>query len=271
MAGIRIDALDGTSLASRDHELPAMKDGLTVKLTVGQILDLIVGAAPGALDTLEELAAALGDNEEFANTVTIALAARLEKAQNLADLPDKPVARANLGAASAVQAVPVGVVMDFAGTAAPSGWLMCYGQTVSRATYAALFDAIGTAFGAGDGATTFAVPDLRGLVTAGKDNMGGVSANRLTGLSGGVDGDILGASGGSEVHLLTASQIPDHTHNAPATGNFVVSGGGTAAAGSASATWGSSGITGAKTGTSGQSHNNVQPTAIMNKIIFAGV
>lgn len=61
----------------------------------------------------------------------------------------------------------------------PTGWLRCYGQAVSRTTYAALFAAIGTAFGAGDGTTTFNVPDLRGRAVAGKDDMGGSSAGRL--------------------------------------------------------------------------------------------
>lgn len=70
---IRIDALDA-GLASRQHEVPAMKDGATVKLTVGAILDLVLGVAPGQLDTLEELAAALNDDADFAATLTAALA-----------------------------------------------------------------------------------------------------------------------------------------------------------------------------------------------------
>jgi len=61
--------------------------------------------------------------------------------------------------------VPPGVVLPFAGTSAPAGFLLCGGQAVSRATYAALFAAIGTTFGAGDGSTTFNLPDLRGRAT----------------------------------------------------------------------------------------------------------
>ncbi|HWP27634.1 MAG TPA: phage tail protein [Xanthobacteraceae bacterium] len=91
--------------------------------------------------------------------------------------------------------IPPGVVMPYAGTSEPSGWLFCYGQAVSRTTYAALFSAIGTTYGAGDGSTTFNLPDLRGRTVAGKDNMGGTSADRLTNQSGGLDGDVLGASG----------------------------------------------------------------------------
>lgn len=58
--------------------------------------------------------------------------------------------------------VPSGAVQYFAMSAAPAGWLVANGTTVSRSTYAALFAAIGTVFGAGDGATTFNLPDLRG-------------------------------------------------------------------------------------------------------------
>lgn len=57
---------------------------------------------------------------------------------------------------------PVGSISAFGGSAAPSGWLLCQGQAVSRTTYAELFSVIGTAFGSGDGSTTFNIPDLRG-------------------------------------------------------------------------------------------------------------
>jgi microcystin-dependent protein len=104
-----------------------------------------------------------------------------------------------------------GTVLDFAGVTAPDGWLMCYGQAVSRTTYKNLFDQIGTTFGAGDGSTTFNVPDLRGRICVGKDNMGGTAANRMTS-AGGVTGTTLGAVGGAETHTLTTAQVPAHTH-----------------------------------------------------------
>lgn len=75
--------------------------------------------------------------------------------------------------------VKPGTIMPFAGDVAPSGCLFCYGQAVSRTTYAALFAVIGTTYGAGDGSTTFALPDLRGRVPGGKDDMGGSAASRL--------------------------------------------------------------------------------------------
>src|SRR5690606_13639822 len=94
--------------------------------------------------------------------------------------------------------VPTGAVVPFAGSTAPSGWLLCDGSAVSRTTYSDLFSAISTTYGAGDESTTFNVPDLRGRVVAGKDDMGGTSANRLTDQSGGLDGDTLGDTGGAE-------------------------------------------------------------------------
>lgn len=62
---------------------------------------------------------------------------------------------------------PVGSIQAYGGTTAPSGWLLCQGQAVSRTEYAELFKAIGTAFGTGDGSTTFNVPDLRETVPVG--------------------------------------------------------------------------------------------------------
>lgn len=73
--------------------------------------------------------------------------------------------------------------------------------------------AVNAQYGASTDLTSFTVPDLRGRVTAGLDTMGGTSANRLTGLAGGVDGDIVGAAGGVESHTLTLAQIAAHQHN----------------------------------------------------------
>ena len=112
---------------------------------------------------------------------------------------------------TAAGGVPVGTVVDYGGTAAPSGWLLCYGQAICRTTYASLFATIGVAYGFGDTTTTFNVPDLRGRVTAGRDDMGGVSAERLHRPPGGVDGDDLGLSGGSETHTLTTARLASHS------------------------------------------------------------
>lgn len=121
--------------------------------------------------------------------------------------------------ALAAGGAPTGSVIDFAGTSAPAGWLLSFGQAVSRTTYAALFAVVGTTYGIGDGSTTFNLPDLRGRVVAGKDDMGGSSANRITVP---FNGDTLGASGGAETHILTAADTPTHTHTQQ--GSFVSGG-----------------------------------------------
>jgi microcystin-dependent protein len=154
-----------------------------------------------------------------------------------------------------------GMLVPYAGAAAPTGWLLCFGQQINRTTYADLFTAIGTAYGVGDGVTTFNVPDLRGRAIAGKDDMGGTSANRLTNQSGGLDGDVLGDTGGAETHTLTTAEMPAHTHSVPSGGsgssNYGL--GGSSGSFSQPQTTGSTG--------NGDAHNNVQPTIILNYII----
>lgn len=96
---------------------------------------------------------------------------------------------------------PAGVMAPFAGTAAPAGYLACDGSAVSRTTYAALYAAIGTTYGAGDGSTTFNLPDLERRAIVGA---GGTATSVL--------GNTVGATGGSETHTLTTSEMPRHTH-----------------------------------------------------------
>ncbi len=166
------------------------------------------------------------------------------------------------GVLSFTTGIPAGTVNPYAGTTAPSDWLLCYGQAINRTTYSALFSVIGTTYGIGDGSTTFNLPDLRGRVVAGQDDMGGTSANRLTGQSGGVNGDTLGAAGGAEQHQLTIAQLARHAHAynntaAGATGYAAGPNTGSVPTGAANTTL--NGGDGA--------HNNVQPTLILNYII----
>ena len=108
--------------------------------------------------------------------------------------------------AGAVNAVPLGTVSGFAGSTAPSGWQLCYGQAISRTQYAGLFAVTSTTYGSGDGSTTFNVPDLRGRVVAGLDNMGGTDAGILS------TANTLGTTTGTEAITLTTAQIPSHNH-----------------------------------------------------------
>lgn len=182
-----------------------------------------------------------------------------------------------------------GTVLAFSGSTAPDGWLLCHGQAVSRETYSHLFAAIGTTYGAGDGTTTFNLPDIRGRAIAGLDNMGGSAAGRLTS-AGGLNANTLGAAGGSQTHTLTEAQMPAHSH----TGSTAEAGahthsvssvmnggvtnlqvqnstGGSASNSSSTKTTSSAGahthtVSVSNTG-GGQAHPNVQPTIALNYII----
>jgi microcystin-dependent protein len=106
-----------------------------------------------------------------------------------------------------------GMLMPYAAASAPSGWLLCYGQAVSRSTYADLFAVISTTYGVGDNSTTFNLPDFRGRSAFGKDDMGGSAASRLTTAGSGVDGATLGTGGGSQL-------TQQHTHVATDAGHI---------------------------------------------------
>lgn len=99
---------------------------------------------------------------------------------------------------SGVPIVPPGVMLEYGGSAAPSGWLLCDGAAVNRTTYAALFAIIGTTYGAGDGVNTFNLPDRRGRY--------GIGSNAT--YPRGTTGGSLSTSGTA----LTINQMPSHTH-----------------------------------------------------------
>lgn len=160
-------------------------------------------------------------------------------------------------AISALSAVPAGSVVPYAGATEPSGWLFCYGQSLLRSTYASLFSAISTTYGAVDG-THFSLPDLRGRVAAGVDNMGGTTASRVTVAGSGITGTTLGNAGGTETHTLTTAQMPSHTHSE----RTADGGGGDGEINTGNPAAGTTGATGG-----GGAHQNTQPTMMLNYII----
>jgi microcystin-dependent protein len=203
--------------------------------------------------------------------------------------------------------IPVGIIYPYAGSTAPSKYLLCDGSAVSRTDYSDLYDVIGTTYGAGDGSTTFNIPDLSGKVIV------GVSSTHT-----------LGSTGGEESHTLLETELPSHVHEVPKHGHgndiavktpqlshsitqpaftynkpgsttkFLTASGGTAAytgTSSATATRSTSVAITAHAATactksgsisdkaafntnttgSGAAHNNMQPYQVINYIIYAGV
>lgn len=181
----------------------------------------LVDSAPATLNTLDELALALGDDANFATTTATAIGLKAPLASPaLTGTPTAPTASVGtnttqIATTEFVQvANPTGAVIAFAGSSAPTGWFLCGGQEVAIASYGALYAVIGTTYGSltngsgGAGTTHFRVPDLRGRTVAGIDNMTGTDAGRI---------DIANSSGtvvGSQYVTLTSAQsgVPAHSH-----------------------------------------------------------
>ena len=182
-------------------------------------------------------------------------------------IKDNSVTAAKLNSAAVSVLMPTSTILPYAGSAAPTGYFLCDGSAKSRTTYAGLFAIIGTTYGVGDGSTTFNIPDLRGRVIAGQDDMGGSSANRLTTAKSGINGDNLGAFGGLEDHLLTAAEsgLPAHSHTQGLSGPNLSGPVESLSGGSAGGRYTSTGTVAAQDASS--AHNNVQPTIILNYII----
>ena len=154
--------------------------------------------------------------------------------------------------------VPTGTVSAFAGSSAPTGYVLCDGSEYNEVgTYAALFAVLGSTYNTGgETANHFRVPDLRGRVIAGID-----SANNVLNDTSSINGTALGNTGGDDVHQLVVSEMPAHDHGGTAS-QVKVAGSTLSIAASGTFNFGalpSEGGDGA--------HNNVQPTIILNYII----
>lgn len=235
-----------------------------------------LGGAGQATDdsTLEVNDGVGGDGSLRVKDLGITSAKLADNAVIESKIADNAVTSSKIAASAANLIMPVGGVLPYAGATSPTGWLLCSGQTIGNvgsgadftsADYETLFDLIKSYYGnAGtevwaDGDTVL-LPDLQGRVIAGKDDMSGTSANRLTDQTGGIDGDVLGDTGGHETHTLLQSEMPSHSHNA--WGNGIQNGG-------TNGSYGDGGNQNVATSSTGgdQAHNNVQPTIILNYII----
>lgn len=161
-----------------------------------------------------------------------------------------------LGSGGNMTPVPIGTIAAFGGTTAPPGWRFCNGSTVSRSTYSALHAVIGNLYGAGDGATTFNLPDLQGRVPVG------------SGPGVGLTPRVAGEKLGEESHTLTTAEMPSHTHNAR--WSSVGAGGGSYGSWTYATPYNNNGGIVENTG-GGQPHNNLQPSLVLNYIIYTGV
>ena len=158
-----------------------------------------------------------------------------------------------LYAPSGGASMPAGVITQFAGSTAPTGWLLCNGNAVSRTTYSALFTAIGTTYGTGNGSTTFNLPNFQGRVPVGSNTT-----------------YALGSSGGEATHTLTVDEMPTHNHGTGLTGYGQITGTGMK--------WEyvndrgvyDSGYDIILDKGGGQAHNNMQPYLTVNYIICTG-
>jgi len=177
---------------------------------------------------------------------------------------DGAVTSAKLNADTISILVPTAIILPFAGANAPQGFLFCAGQSLLVADYSDLHDAIGYTYG-GSG-SSFNIPDLRGRVIAGQDDMGGTSANTLTD----AQADQLGGTLGEEDHLLTSAEsgMPAHKHTVSDSNNVGTTVGSWAYGDEGDGVQESVNQTNDVAAQNASSaHNNVQPTIILNYII----
>lgn len=154
--------------------------------------------------------------------------------------------------ASSLPPGPVGQIIPFAGGTVPAGTLARDGSNISRTTYAALFNEVGTPWGVGDGSTTFGVGDDRRRAWVGS---GGTGTATLA--------NTVGSTGGEEGHVLIIAETPSHSHTIPhGNGGIDDSTTGRYGVNSAGQTTFTSNVTGG-----GGAHNVIQPSAVITSVI----
>lgn len=124
-----------------------------------------------------------------------------------ASIADGTITLAKLVAAVQQSLVPIGAFLPYSGVAAPAGYLLCDGTQVSRVTYAALFAAIGSTYGDGDGSSTFHLPDFRGRVLRGVDNGAGNDPDAVSRTAMNLGGNV-----GDNVGSIQSHEVQSHAH-----------------------------------------------------------
>lgn len=198
-----------------------------------------IGLATGQINSLTEKTTPVADDILIIEDSAASMAGKKMKYSQLAS--------------ALVGGIP-GEIRMYGGASAPTGWLLCDGQAISRTTYSDLYAVVGTKYGVGDGLTTFNIPNLKGRVPVGLD------AN-IT------DFNDRGKSGGEKTHQLTVSEMPSHRHQK---NNPTTSGSGSNYLAVAGQSGLSSSDDGAPflTNTGGDTaHENMPPYVIVNYII----
>lgn len=222
--------------------------GLKIKAkgSGGLLLD---GGSTGAVDIGTTSTGVIGLKRNTAVTGTLTASGTITASGALS-----VVGLATVGSLSVTgncNVVPTGSIMWLAVTSNPTGWLECSGQAVSRTTYATLFTAISTAFGSGDGSTTFNVPDLRRRTMVGDGGSGTATLANTT-----------GSSGGEETHTMTTAELVAHTHTYTSTIDATQYLAGSISARSSTTTSRTTDSTGSST-----PFNVMQPSLVMHPLI----
>lgn len=179
---------DGTLVAVGnypDSYKPTLDSGIGKDMYLKAIIEL-ASADAEKVELVVDPSVVLATREFVGREVDRALA---EMTEHIGDKGNPhAVTAAQVGAMSRLEvnsaiarAVPAGVCVPFGGEKAPAGWFPCNGAAVSRTAYAQLFGAIGTVYGAGDGSSTFNLPDMRGEFLRGLDDGRGIDAERAAG------------------------------------------------------------------------------------------
>lgn len=248
--------LDGTSEATFQQMNGAASGVIAIETVLGDGPTLRGNMA----DLVTRLAVAMtADGEVRINTAGV-FDGLVDNQGLIADGTDKLVPK---------NICPFGHIVAWTTTTAPTHWLLCDGSDVSRTTYADLFGVIGITYGAGNGTTTFTLPDLRGRVIIMVDG----AANRITAAStGGANADTLAGQGGAETHTLVSGEMPAHTHdeNADSAADGTGASRGITTNEAESAVTNDATLNTTSSTGGGGAHSNTQPWLALNYIIYAG-